>query len=183
MAFDGSLPQINLGVQGENASLEAEIENGVYDVDTVTANYAQFWFRRFRSGIFHVKDAPHTGRPVIQKEARCLGATSINTKKHDESNFHLRSIGKQKKIDPFLKRMVPGEEKWVTYDNIVRKRSWSKRGEAAQTLAKPELTARKGSTVYLVGLEKNHLLSVASLWPNTKFRSLLSTTGPFEGSD
>ncbi|GFX17385.1 histone-lysine N-methyltransferase SETMAR [Trichonephila clavipes] len=25
------------------------------------------------------------------------------------------------------------DEKWVTYDNIVRKRSWSKHGEAAQT--------------------------------------------------
>ncbi|GFW94425.1 hypothetical protein TNCV_2701461 [Trichonephila clavipes] len=34
-----------------------------------------------------------------------------------------------------------------------------------------------------MGLEKNHLLGVASAWPNTKFRSLLSTTGPFEASD
>ncbi|GFW62792.1 histone-lysine N-methyltransferase SETMAR [Trichonephila clavipes] len=33
------------------------------------------------------------------------------------------------------------------YDNIVRKRSPSKRGEAAQTVAKPGLTARKISTV------------------------------------
>ncbi|GFV45636.1 HTH_48 domain-containing protein [Trichonephila clavipes] len=39
--------------------------------------------------------------------------------------------------------MVTGDEKWVTYDNIVRKRSRSKRGEAAQTVAKPGLTARK----------------------------------------
>ncbi|GFW32342.1 hypothetical protein TNCV_675011 [Trichonephila clavipes] len=39
--------------------------------------------------------------------------------------------------------MVNGDEKWVAYDNIVRKRSWSKNGEAAQTVAKLELTARK----------------------------------------
>ncbi|GFW30390.1 putative DD34D transposase [Trichonephila clavipes] len=39
--------------------------------------------------------------------------------------------------------MVTGDEKWVTYYNIVRKRSWSKCGEATQTVAKPELTARK----------------------------------------
>ncbi|GFU80285.1 mariner Mos1 transposase [Trichonephila clavipes] len=39
--------------------------------------------------------------------------------------------------------MVTGEEKWVTFDNIVRKRSWSKRGEAAQTVAKPGLISRK----------------------------------------
>ncbi|GFU70822.1 mariner transposase [Trichonephila clavipes] len=53
------------------------------------------------------------------------------------------ALTKQNEIDPFLKRMVTGDEKWVTYDNIVRKRSWSKRGEVAQTVAKPGLTARK----------------------------------------
>ncbi|GFU56405.1 histone-lysine N-methyltransferase SETMAR [Trichonephila clavipes] len=30
------------------------------------ANYVQFWFHRFRSGIFDVKDAPRTGRPVVE---------------------------------------------------------------------------------------------------------------------
>ncbi|GFV60155.1 putative DD34D transposase [Trichonephila clavipes] len=39
--------------------------------------------------------------------------------------------------------MVTGDKKWVTYDNIVGKRSWSKGGEAAQTVVKPGLTARK----------------------------------------
>ncbi|GFU14146.1 histone-lysine N-methyltransferase SETMAR [Trichonephila clavipes] len=120
--------------KGENASQGAEIVNGVYGFDTVIANYVQFWFRKFRSGIFDVKVAPHTGRTVIenvdkiseiievnrhisnriitlelkidhkivlshlskvgiQREARCLGASPINNKKHDGSNFHLRSLG------------------------------------------------------------------------------------------
>ncbi|GFW26456.1 hypothetical protein TNCV_1163931 [Trichonephila clavipes] len=39
--------------------------------------------------------------------------------------------------------MITEGEKWVTYDNIVRKQSWSKRGEAAQMVAKPGLTSRK----------------------------------------
>jgi len=39
--------------------------------------------------------------------------------------------------------MVTGDEKWVTYDNVRRKRSWSKSVEAAQAVAKPRLTARK----------------------------------------
>ncbi|GFU11997.1 histone-lysine N-methyltransferase SETMAR [Trichonephila clavipes] len=110
-----------------------EIVHGVYGADTVTANYVQFWFRRFRSGIFDVKGAPPTGRPVVEnvdkiteiievdwhvssrsitkelkinlkivlnhlhkvgikKKARGLGATPINAKKHDGSNFHLRSL-------------------------------------------------------------------------------------------
>ncbi|GFX10298.1 histone-lysine N-methyltransferase SETMAR [Trichonephila clavipes] len=53
--------------KGENASQVAEIVNGAYGVDTVTANYVQFWFRRFRSGIFDVKEAPRTGKPVVKK--------------------------------------------------------------------------------------------------------------------
>ncbi|GFV91379.1 histone-lysine N-methyltransferase SETMAR [Trichonephila clavipes] len=52
--------------KGENASQGAEIANGVYGADTVTASYVQFWFCRFRSGIFDFKDSPHTGRPVIE---------------------------------------------------------------------------------------------------------------------
>ncbi|GFX94749.1 hypothetical protein TNCV_1636111 [Trichonephila clavipes] len=79
----------------------------------------------------------------IQKEDPCLSATPIITKKHDGWNFHLRSLSKRNEINPFLKRMVTEDEKWVTYYKTVRKRSWSKCGEAAQTMAKPGLTARK----------------------------------------
>ncbi|GFU85887.1 histone-lysine N-methyltransferase SETMAR [Trichonephila clavipes] len=52
--------------KGENASQVAEIVNGVNDANTVTANYVQFWFRRLRSGILVVKDAPRACRPVIE---------------------------------------------------------------------------------------------------------------------
>ncbi|GFW70634.1 histone-lysine N-methyltransferase SETMAR [Trichonephila clavipes] len=52
--------------KGENANQAAIIVNGVYGADTVAANYVQFWFRRFRSGIFDVKDAPRTGRLVVE---------------------------------------------------------------------------------------------------------------------
>ncbi|GFU06253.1 mariner Mos1 transposase [Trichonephila clavipes] len=53
------------------------------------------------------------------------------------------ALAKRNGIDPFLKRMVTGDKKGVTYNNIVRKRSWSKRGEAVQTVAKSELVVRK----------------------------------------
>ncbi|GFW13112.1 mariner transposase [Trichonephila clavipes] len=52
-------------------------------------------------------------------------------------------LAKRNEIDPFLKRIETGDEKWHIYDNIVRKRSWSKRGEAAQTVVKPGIVARK----------------------------------------
>ncbi|XP_078051627.1 histone-lysine N-methyltransferase SETMAR-like, partial [Augochlora pura] len=56
-------------------------------------------------------------------------------------------LAKRNEIDLFLERMVTGNEKWIAYDNIVRKRSWSKPGEAGQTVAKPGLTSKKGPTL------------------------------------
>ncbi|XP_078043633.1 histone-lysine N-methyltransferase SETMAR-like [Augochlora pura] len=53
------------------------------------------------------------------------------------------SLLKRNEIDPFLKRMVTGDETWVTYENNKRKRSWSKRGEPTQTITKPGLTTKK----------------------------------------
>jgi len=50
---------------------------------------------------------------------------------------------KRNEMEPFLKRMITGDEKWIRYDNNVRKRSWSKKDEAPQTIAKPRLTPRK----------------------------------------
>ncbi|GFX27596.1 mariner transposase [Trichonephila clavipes] len=53
------------------------------------------------------------------------------------------ALTKRNEIDPFLKRMMTRNEKWDTYDNIVRKRSCSKRIQAAQTVAKSGITSRK----------------------------------------
>ncbi|GFU54218.1 histone-lysine N-methyltransferase SETMAR [Trichonephila clavipes] len=52
--------------KGKNASQMAEIVNCAYGAVTVIANYVQFWFRRFRSSIFDVKDVPGNGRPVVE---------------------------------------------------------------------------------------------------------------------
>ncbi|GFV51314.1 histone-lysine N-methyltransferase SETMAR [Trichonephila clavipes] len=71
----------------------AEIANGVYGAETVMANYMQFWFRRFRSGIFDVKDAPHTGRPVIENVDKIKEIIEID--RHVSS----RSIAQELKID------------------------------------------------------------------------------------
>ncbi|XP_020715242.1 uncharacterized protein LOC101457564 isoform X1 [Ceratitis capitata] len=46
------------------------------------------------------------------------------------------SLMNRNKIDPFLRRMVIGDEKWITYSNVKRKRP-------QKTVYKPELTARK----------------------------------------
>ncbi|GFX57753.1 histone-lysine N-methyltransferase SETMAR [Trichonephila clavipes] len=176
--------QIYARCQGENASYVAEIVNGVYGVDTVTASYVQFRFRQFCSGIFDFKDAPHTDRSVVENVDNIteiievdwpVSSRSIAQElkiDHKTVLNHFRKVGFKKKLDvwvphqltpknvmdqipiyetlakwnkigPFLKRMVTGDEKWVTQDNIVRKRSWSKNSKAAQTVPKLGLTARK----------------------------------------
>ena len=138
--------------KGENASQAAVIVNGVYGANTVTANYTQFWFRRFRAGIFDVKNAPRTGTPVVEnvdkitemiKVDRHISSRSIAQElkiDHKTVLIYLGKAGFKKKLDvwvphhltpknmmdrisicealikrneinPFLKRMVTGDEK------------------------------------------------------------------------
>jgi len=49
---------------------------------------------------------------------------------------------KRNEIEPFLKRMITGDEKWITYDNPTKKR-WIKKEEKVQAIAKPRLTRKK----------------------------------------
>ncbi|XP_032690173.1 histone-lysine N-methyltransferase SETMAR-like [Odontomachus brunneus] len=62
---------------------------------------------------------------------------------HELSEAHLiqrisisDSLGKHEKNDPFLNRMVTGDEKWIVYNNIKSKRSWKDRSEPPQTISK-----------------------------------------------
>ena len=50
---------------------------------------------------------------------------------------------KRNEDDPFLKRIVTGDEKWIVYNNATRKRSWSKPDEPAQTMSKAHLLQKK----------------------------------------
>ncbi|GFY14955.1 mariner Mos1 transposase [Trichonephila clavipes] len=72
-----------------------------------------------------------------------LRSTELTSKNMMDRISICEALTKRNKIDPFLKLMINGEEKWITYDNIVRKRSCLKRGEASQTMPKPGITTRK----------------------------------------
>lgn len=52
-------------------------------------------------------------------------------------------LRKRQENDPFLKRMVTGDEKWVVYDNVTRKRSWGHSSEPPQTTSKAGLHPKK----------------------------------------
>ncbi|GFU81637.1 histone-lysine N-methyltransferase SETMAR [Trichonephila clavipes] len=79
--------------KSETGSQVAEIENGVYSADSVIANYVQFYFHRFRSGIFDLKIAPRTGRPVVDNVDKITVIIEID--RHVSS----RSITQELKID------------------------------------------------------------------------------------
>jgi [histone H3]-lysine36 N-dimethyltransferase SETMAR len=46
-------------------------------------------------------------------------------------------------IDPFLDRIVTGDEKWILYDNVQRKRQWVDVGDTAEPTSKQGLHPRK----------------------------------------
>ena len=50
---------------------------------------------------------------------------------------------KRNEFHPFPKRIINGNEKWFVYNNVVRKRSWSKRDEPPKTTSKAELHQKK----------------------------------------
>ena len=52
-------------------------------------------------------------------------------------------LKKRNENDPFLKRLITGDEKWVVYNNIKRKRSWSRPGEPTQTTSKADIHQKK----------------------------------------
>ncbi|GFX68842.1 ATP-dependent DNA helicase [Trichonephila clavipes] len=52
------------------------------------------------------------------------------------------SLLKRHENDPFLKRIITGDEKWVVY-NVKRKRSWSKKDKPAQTISKADIHQKK----------------------------------------
>ena len=53
------------------------------------------------------------------------------------------SLLKRNETDPFLKRIITGDEIWVVYDEVVRKRSWSKRDEPTQSTSKADIHQKK----------------------------------------
>jgi len=69
---------------------------------------------------------------------------------HELKEIHLTKrmnvcdqLTKREENDPFLKRMITGDEKWIVYNNVSRKRSWSRRDEAPERQAKADIHQKK----------------------------------------
>lgn len=53
------------------------------------------------------------------------------------------SLLERNKKEHFLDRMVTGNEKWILYNNVQRKRTWKKAAEGAEPVAKAGLHPMK----------------------------------------
>ena len=67
------------------------------------------------------------------------------------------SLLKRNENVPFLKQIVTGDEKWILYNNLERKRSWGKGNEPPPTTPKADVHPKK-VMLCIVGLEGSPLL-------------------------
>ncbi|KAG5324191.1 SETMR methyltransferase, partial [Acromyrmex heyeri] len=117
---------------GKNAAQACEKICAIYGEDTLSKSAARKWFARFRTRNFDVKDEPRSGRPITEKSDEIM--EKVERDKH-VSTVEIASVKnimdrinicdtllKRNEIEPFLKRMITGDEKWITYDNRTRKR-------------------------------------------------------------
>ncbi|KOC60646.1 hypothetical protein WH47_07726, partial [Habropoda laboriosa] len=66
----------------------------VYGDNALQERQCQRWLKKFRAGVFDL-DTPRSGRPT-------------------ECDILI----KREKNDPFLKRLITGDEKWIVYNKI-----------------------------------------------------------------
>ena len=85
----------------------------------------------------------HLNKTGYQKKLDTWVPHELTVKNSMDRVSICESLLKRNEIEQFLKLVITGDETWITYDNNVRKRPWSKPGEASQTVAKPVLTPRK----------------------------------------
>ncbi|XP_043258025.1 histone-lysine N-methyltransferase SETMAR-like [Colletes gigas] len=75
----------------------------------------------------------NTSQATVNRHLEKLGKVSklgvwvphnLNERNKEDRMSIATSLLLRVKIEPFLNRIVTGDEKWVSYDNIVRKRQW-----------------------------------------------------------
>jgi len=94
------------------------------------------------------------------EESRCLGPSRVDQKNILDRVKICESLLKLNSLEPFLKRVVIEDEKWI--HNIWRKQSWCGPGESSQSVAKADLHPKK--VMLSVGLARCPVLRASSVW-------------------
>ncbi|XP_018053785.1 PREDICTED: histone-lysine N-methyltransferase SETMAR-like [Atta colombica] len=112
------------------------------------------WFARFKAGDFNLEDQECPDRPSTTDEDQIKTLIENNPRytirPHDLTEKNLmdrisicNSLYKRNEETPFLKEVVTGDEKWIIYNNVERKRSWGKRNEPPLATPKAGLHPKK----------------------------------------
>ena len=72
-----------------------------------------------------------------------MGSSRTERKAFNATIYSCDLLKKRNENDPFLKRPITGDEKWVVYNNIKRKRWWSRPREPARTTSKAGIRRKK----------------------------------------
>ena len=99
-----------------------------------------------------IADRLNSSAATISRHLREIGKTSklgkwvphqlSDKNKTDRVNI-AASLLSRLNIDPFLDRIVTGDEKWILYDNVQRKRQWVDFGDTAKPTSKQSLYPKK----------------------------------------
>ena len=112
----------------------------VYGEKSITERQCQNWFARFKKH----NTTKQTTNNLVTLRSSIFGFLHISNEIQLTKRISIcDSLQKRNETDPFLKRIIRGDEKWVFYDNVVRKRSWSKRDEPAQSTSKADIHQKK----------------------------------------
>ncbi|XP_018307348.1 histone-lysine N-methyltransferase SETMAR-like [Mycetomoellerius zeteki] len=115
----------------------------------LSADTCERWFAHFHSGEFNFQDALRSGWPNAADDDQLLAAVKSDrhlTTREIAERFgihHTIVVDRLKKLDPFLKRIITGDEKWVVYNNIKQQKSWCGLDESLKTMAKSDLHPQK----------------------------------------
>ncbi|KAF7380285.1 hypothetical protein HZH66_014640 [Vespula vulgaris] len=106
----------------------------------------------YRVSSHEIAEELNVSHTCIQKKLKQLGyIKKLNLwVPHQLKEIHLTqrisicdSLLKRNEIVPFLKRLITGEEKWIVYNNVNRRRSWVMQGEPTQMIPKTEIHQKK----------------------------------------
>ncbi|GFS85479.1 histone-lysine N-methyltransferase SETMAR [Trichonephila clavipes] len=133
------LPVVELcGRKGKNAVQARKKLTDVYGEDVLTVCQCQNWFVKFRSGNCDVEDAPRSGRPVEADKDTIKALVDANRRITTQRNLCRRidvcdSLLKRHENDPFLRRILTGDEKG----------HGAKKDEPAHTISKTDIHQKK----------------------------------------
>ncbi|KOX68364.1 Histone-lysine N-methyltransferase SETMAR [Melipona quadrifasciata] len=120
--------------KGNNAKDTADEIFTVYGSGTTTIKTVRNWFKKFKAGNFELKDEDRSGRPAT------TDTDIIKTVLTENPRYSVREIVDATNIPKTT--FVTGDKTWILYQNVHRKRTWSKENRPS-TVAKPGLDPKK----------------------------------------